>query len=287
MSSEDNVTWFWLDYFTNKERTSKYISNKIGTEEYNNYYDSVIKMRQKHKLMDKLEKIEKITSDSIEEQSDKVVYSIKQASEYFRLSKSANLHVKPLILYYGMISLSKALMESTFIFEKPNPQHGLGGKPKYLNCQIKQKGFFPRFSACNSYAVGDPKIVRTTAYENILILISGGVRLKFEDLIFPLEQYLPQDNSIYRNSPNMYTQVFGQYNPKYAIGTVDPVSCYLMVMYLFSNLVRYRPVEWIRMIEGRDKDYPKMDWILKPLLEIATTDYPAFILEEFRKYSSY
>ena len=284
MVSDDNITWFWLDYFTNKERTSKYISNKIGTGEYNTYYDSVIKMRQKHKLMDKLEKIEKITSDSIEEQSDKVVYSIKQASEYFRLSKSANLHVKPLILYYGMISLSKALMESTFIFEKPDPQHGLGGKPKYLDCQIKQKGFFPRFSACNSYAVGDPKFVDTTTYENILILISKRVRLKFEDLIFPLREYLPRDNSIYRNSPDMYTQVFGQYNQKYAI---DPVSCYLMIMYLFSNLVRYRPVEWIRLIEGRDNHYPKMDWILKPLLEIATEDYPDFVLEEFRKYSSF
>lgn len=283
MVSEDNIIWFWLDYFTNKERTSEYISNKIGTERYNNYYDSVIKTRQAHNL-NKLEEIEKISPVSIEEQSVKVVYSIKQASEYFRLSKSANLHVKPLILYYGMISLSKALMESTFIFKNPNPQHGLGGKPKYLDCQIFKEGFFPRFSACNSYAVGDPKFVHTTTYENILILISRGVRLKFEDLIFPLGEYLPRDNSIYRNSPDMCTQVFGQYNQKYPI---DPVSCYLLIMYLFSNLVRYRPVEWIRLIEGRDKDYPKMDWILKPLLEIAATDYPAFILEEFRKYSSY
>ncbi len=283
MVSEDNIVWFWLEYFANKERTVEYISNKIGTERYNNYYDSVIKTRQTHNFK-KLEEIEKINPDSIEEQSDKVVYSIKQASEYFRLSKSANLHVKPLILYYGMISLSKALMESTFIFKKPDQQHGLGGKPKYLDCQIKQKGFFPRFSACNSYTVGDPKFIKTTAYGNILILISRGDRLKFEDLIFPLRQYLPRDESMYRRSPDMYTQVFGPYEQKYAI---DPVSCYLMITYLLSNLVRYRPVEWIRMIEGRDEDYPKMDWILKPLLEIAAIEYPFFILEEFRKYSSY
>jgi len=281
MYSEDNIVWFWLDYFANKERTIKYISNKMETERYNNYYGSVVKTRQKHNL-NNLEEIEKITHDSIEEQSDKVVYSIKQASEYFRLSKSANLHVKPLILYYGMISLSKALMESTFIFKESNPQHGLGGKPEYLDCQIKQKGFFPRFSACNSYREGDPKFIDTTAYGNILILISRGDRLKFEDLIFPLRQYLPRDESMYRKSPDMYEQVFGPYEQKYAI---DPVSCYLMIAFLLSNLVRYRPVEWIRLIEGRDKDYPKLDWILKPLLEIATTDYPAFILEEFRRYS--
>ena len=166
MVSDDNITWFGLYYFTNKERIIEHISNKIGTGEYNNYYDSVIKMRQKHKLMDKLEKIEKITSDSIEEQGDKVVYSIKQASEYFRLSKSANLHVKPLILYYGIISLSKALMESTFIFKGVNLTHGLSGRNDYHRCQIKPNGFFPRFSACNSYAVGDPKFVDTTAYED-------------------------------------------------------------------------------------------------------------------------
>jgi hypothetical protein len=280
MYSEDNIVWFWLDYFANKERTIKYISNKMETERYNNYYGIVIKTRQTHKL-NKLEEIEKITLDSIEEQSDKVVYSIKQASEYFRLSKSANLHVKPLILYYGMISLSKALMESTFIFKESNPQHGLGGKPKYLDCQIKQKGFFPRFSACNSYAVGDPKFINTTAYGNILILISRGVRLKFEDLLFPLRKYLPRDESMYRKSPDMYEQVFGPYEQIYAI---DPVSCYLMITYLLSNLVRYRHVEWIRLIEGRDENYPKLDWILKPLLEIATIVYPAFILEEFRRY---
>jgi hypothetical protein len=280
MYSEDNIVWFWLDYFANKERTIKYLSNKMETERYNNYYDSVIKTRQKHNL-NKLEEIEKITLDSIEEQSDEVVYSIKQASEYFRLSKSANLHVKPLILYYGMISLSKALMECTFIFKKSDQQHGLGGKPKYLDCQIKQKGFFPRFSACNSYGVGDPEFINTTNYGNILSIIARNVRLTFEDLIFPLRNYLPRDNSIYRRSTDMYEQVFGPYKQIYAI---DTVSCYLMITYLLSNLVRYRPVEWIRLIEGRDKNYPKLDWILKPLLEIATIVYPAFILEEFRRY---
>ena len=40
MYSEDNIVWFWLDYFANKERTIKYISNKMETESYNNYYNN-------------------------------------------------------------------------------------------------------------------------------------------------------------------------------------------------------------------------------------------------------
>lgn len=228
--------------------------------------------------------MEKIDNDSVEEQSDKVVYSIKQASEYFKLSKRANLHVKPLILYYGMVSLSKALLESTFLFEAKQLGHGLKGNNKYQECKILPKGFFPRFSACNSYAVGDPQFIQTTAYSNILSLISGQHWLKFEDLIFPLDEYLPRNQSIYRQSSNMCREVFGQYSQIYAI---DPISSYLILMYLLSNLVRYKPVEWIRIIEGRDPKYPKIDWILKPLLEIAITAYPDFILEEFRKYPSF
>ncbi len=282
MVSGDNITWFWLDYFTNKERTIEYISNKIATKKYNDCYDSVVKLKQEHKLTGNFEEIEKINSKTIEEQSDKVIYSVKQASEYFRLSTSANLHVKPLILYYGMMSLSKALMESTFIFKEIN-QHGLIGKPDFKTCKVMPNGFFPWFSACNFYSVGDPSFVNTTAYNNILILISQKISLTFEDLIFPLRDYLPQGNSLYRKSPDMYTQVFGQYSQKY---TIDPISCNLMIMYLFSNFVRYKPVEWIGIIEGRDKDYPKIDWILKPLLESVTIDYPALILEEFRRFQT-
>jgi len=279
MVSRDNLTWFWLDYFTNKDRTFEYISNKIETKKYNDYYDSVVKLIQEHKLPEKFKEIEKINSEAIEEQSNKVIYNVKQASEYFRLSISANLHVKPLILYYGMMSLSKALMESTFIF-KEIKNHGLYGKPDFKTCKVLTNGFFPWFSACNFYSHGDPKFVSTTAYNNILILISEKISLTFEDLIFPIEN-LPQDNSIYRSGPNMYTQVFGQYSQKYCI---DPISCYLMIMYLFSNFVRYKPVEWIKIIEGGDKDYPNIDLILKPLLERGTLDYPAFILEEFRRF---
>jgi len=282
MVSRDYLTWFWLDYFTNKERTNEYISNKIKTKKYNDCYDSVVKLKQDYKLTEKFEKIEKINSKTIKEQSDKVIYSVKQASEYFRLSTSANLHVKPLILYYGMISLSKALMESTFIFRNIKNQHGLGGNHDYKKCIVMPNGFFPRFSACNFYSVGDPSFVNTTAYNNILILIYEKISLTFEDLIFPLSYYLPQGNSLYRKSPDMYTKVFGHYSQKYAI---DPISCYLMIMYLFSNFVRYKPVEWIRIIEGNDEDYPKIDWILKPLLERAVLDYPALILDEFRRLS--
>lgn len=273
----DDIDWFWLNYYTNKERTMESLEKKIKSKTYEDNFNYLVELREKYKLTKTLEKMEKIKPSSIEEQSEKIMYSIKQSFEYFKLSKSANIHVKPLIIYYGMVSLSKALMDNTFIFEVKKPHHGLGHNKSYDKCYIKSKGFFTRFSACNTYIH-----TGSVPHENVLKLISANDMLGFEDLIYPLRKYFPQESSNY--GPDIFTRVFGRHKQKY---NLDPISCYIMIMYLFSMLVRYKPVEWIRIIEGRNEKYPKLDWILIPLLNLAITDYPSFILDEFRKHASY
>lgn len=274
---EENTTWFWINYFENEDRTYEYISHKIKSERYERHYNYIVQTQKEFDLYDELEKINKIDTESIKEQSRKTAQSIKQASEYFNLANKANLHVKPLIIYYGMISLSKAVMDSTFKFQIKNRSHGLAyDRSDYTKCQIQPLGFFPRFSACYS---GIP--ANQYDYKNILKLMSNKSWMGIDDLIYPLKKFLPIHPERYPLT--IFEIVFGEFEKKFEIHTI---SCYYLLMYILSMLVRYKPVEWIDMIEGNYEPYPKIDWILPPLLELAITDYPLYILDEFKSHFS-
>src|SRR5437870_1910572 len=47
---------------------------------------------------------------NIEKQANQVAYSIRQAEQYFRASSLVDLTTRPLLLYYGAVSLSQALI---------------------------------------------------------------------------------------------------------------------------------------------------------------------------------
>ena len=88
----------------------------------------------------------------------KFIYYIKQGREYFHAASSSNNLVKPLLLYYGMASLLKAVILTTDAHYPTNTkvlQHGVTSrKLKKLDysfsddeVKIQQEGLFPMVAA--------------------------------------------------------------------------------------------------------------------------------------------
>ena len=92
--------------------------------------------------------------------------SVKQAQEYFHSAKGATMTVRPLLLYYGVLSLSKGLtlFSSKDISESSlKPSHGLG----VLNWQKTLK---------NGWVdVGDLNIVKKQGAFDALLKVTNNI----------------------------------------------------------------------------------------------------------------
>jgi len=104
----------------------------------------------------------------IEKKSEDISYLIKQSEEFFNSSLTASISIKPLIIYYGILGLAKALIisgDNNFTLEKfIDKNHGLSVKPiddnekekkaRFSNslieefCYIKRDGIYPLFRSC-------------------------------------------------------------------------------------------------------------------------------------------
>ena len=87
IASEDPSREIWknLRFFLNSNRTAKRIRELLKVPE------------GQHQA-------------NINKQADQIGYCIRQAEEYFNASSRVSLATRPLLLYYGCVSLSQALI---------------------------------------------------------------------------------------------------------------------------------------------------------------------------------
>lgn len=110
--------------------------------------------------------IQNITDDkldkNIRKQAKQISYCIKQAEEYFQAASNISSATKPLLLYYGSVSLSQALVlltnDGTYSFDylrekSTEKHHGLELKNFKLPKNIENKGINELLSliSCNIY----------------------------------------------------------------------------------------------------------------------------------------
>ncbi|ASS73543.1 hypothetical protein CIG75_00160 [Tumebacillus algifaecis] len=80
--------WDTFVYFENEQTTSEFLRNRYTESGFENVAKHVYQATQKF------------------------IFSIKQAREYYRAAEACDILTKPLLLYYGMMALSKALITS-------------------------------------------------------------------------------------------------------------------------------------------------------------------------------
>ncbi|MBM3283661.1 hypothetical protein FJY90_05465 [Candidatus Gottesmanbacteria bacterium] len=105
--------------------------------------------------------------------SEQLSYTISQSEEYFASARKSNISIKPLLIYYGIVGLSKSLiisgdnkflLNTTKLDTVEHGSHGLSCKAKMDQksdiktrdslclvkefCRIKSKGLYPLFRSC-------------------------------------------------------------------------------------------------------------------------------------------
>jgi len=123
----EEETWSMLSYFESSYNSEQYLKKKFGA-----------------------------SVDKLNETATSLALHMKAAREYFRAADSVSILTKPLLLFYGMTALSKALFMSTHAKESPSRGHGLhdvegwNGIFSDFSVRIQKDGTFPQFHGCFS-----------------------------------------------------------------------------------------------------------------------------------------
>ncbi len=119
-----------------------------------------------HRVYMSIPKESKIHQANIKKQATQIGYCIRQAEKYFNASEVVNLPTRPLLMYYGAVSLAQALLllkrNGMYAFdtiEEKHKRHGLelslairndsySSAESFLSaikCRCQENGFFPLF----------------------------------------------------------------------------------------------------------------------------------------------
>lgn len=118
----------------------------------------------------------------LKDTASSLAFTMKAAREYYDAAERVSLLTRPLLIFYGMTALSKALFISTRCKKSPSKGHGLQTpKPKALeelSTRVKKDGTFPQFHSCYS----KEKFYRMKFRMKELLSIVPEVKVEFETI---------------------------------------------------------------------------------------------------------
>jgi len=131
----NKTVWDFFLYFRNEETLKRYLENRYER----------LGVKEIHK--------------AVYEATPKIIFNIIHAEHYFRAGECADVLIKPVLLYYGMINLSKALINSidaTYPTTTSVLKHGLSTRKlkkndyKFVEDEVKVQsgGLFVSFHQC-------------------------------------------------------------------------------------------------------------------------------------------
>lgn len=235
-----------------------------------------------------------IEKDDIKECAPKVATSIKQAYEYYRAAKEAGLLTKPVLLYYGMVSLSKALVDSTYIVQMPK-KHGL--KIEFKNGKPLQRVIVERSGAFQTFR--DTYISDTSIYtckENTmkfklkdLLAVIPGIANEWMITYYGWPSSTESKNFPTKGIDDSYTNELRDVSGKYRFKVyrdlrdleeknkfnAHVIDAHFMAMYILCTLARYYPSHWVDLIENSKKAF-----VINTFLTRSELDFPILIYNE-------
>lgn len=294
----DNVNiWDSLSFFESPYNCKQYLKNRIENDFYSINIEKLIDIINKAKSNASIIKIPEFLPIEVADikklnLNNIISNSIKQAREYYQAAEVVSNNTKPVLLYYGMLSLSSALLDATLKFPKKYRKvHGLSvddrgyqGKP-YEHVRIEPRGFFIRFYL--SYV--DQKDYETVADEvnnhyflpprnldEMLQYISKKTYFSFKELLYPIPPIHKEYNEFYSE------QWYGFAKSKLK-NCLDEISSNFLVMFTLSQIARYQPKKWIDILKGEKRGEM---FLFNKYLNISAQYYPRLIYRELTSKAS-
>lgn len=260
--------WSRIHYFRGTHKGEQILQERISNDFYGLDYKTLFKTKKSRALL-KLEESSIIISSDIRRKAHELSYEAMQAKEFYDAASRSTEPIKPVLLHYGMISLGKMLVDSTFKFRRPSEKHGLQRKT-LKKISIKKRGFFARFHDCynsNPTIYMDQLIFKM---EELFSMIPD-LRREYQE-VYGKKSRIDQtvDEEIKMSEPFIFERD--------GLELVFPaLTSHFLLMFLFSSLARYKPKEWSNRISGK---YSSDIILIRKFLEVSERRFPNLIINE-------
>ena len=300
---DSNITfesvWQQMEFLKNEENIKKILKRAIDENFYYLSLDHIKKQRKYYFENLKCAPKRFIKEKDLEEAASKTLASIKQAHEYYKAARNASSLTKPVFLYYGMVSLAKAMINSTYVLDKFPERHGLKVNDE-LKVKICKCGEYQIFHDCY---MGDSAIYANKLEIDLKDLLSIIPGIAFEwKLSYDLPK-LPDDivkaqfdvDYDYTRSridepylkiiktPNIEFNVLfcnsdeGKTNKLENEYFIHVMDAHFLSMFILCHFARYKPVKWIKIIE----ESPSINsYLINAFLRRSELDFPVLFYNE-------
>lgn len=109
-----------------------------------------------HNVREFLREDKKLDEEALLDTAKRLAFTMQTAREYYKSASRVSLLTQPLLIFYGMVALSKVLFIATYGKESPSKGHGLETPNQKdfeedfakLSTRIQRDGTFPQFHSC-------------------------------------------------------------------------------------------------------------------------------------------
>lgn len=299
-----NAVWEQLEYIKNESNIKKLLNRAINENYYGLDLDYLKSKREAYigNLRNAPNRF--IEADEIEERTPEILASIKQASEYYYAAKESSHLTKPVFLYYGMVSLAKAVINFTYKMNNDQRGHGLNVQDEEnFSVTVRKRGEFTAFHDCY---MGDPFIysfddLKVSLKE--LLSVIPGIAMEWNITYNGLPQDPPEGTIPPITDPySRFTRTTGidpfknilstnkgdvevYYGSNDGIITLPPadkhfihvIDAHMMAMFILCYFARYRPLKWMEMLNNSES---ANSYLINIFLRRSELDFPILVFNE-------
>jgi len=272
---EVDEIWNWLSFLSSPRNVENLLLKRIVTGRFGINHSLLLEKKKRAKDSGRQNSLFSIIGEAdVKAHSRRIPRYITQAKQLFQAAKHVSEIASPILFYYGMQSLAKALILSMYRYDSPHPKafftHGLGiDRTTYNRVTTKPLGFFSRFHDC---------------YSTVPEMYLDEMTFSLEELLSANPELIVEYGLVYEKDPNIRERLaeihlkadvdLGIYEiPPIKGVRLDIMDSMFMSMFILSNKARYQPEEWIEEIETG-----KEGFILRSFLTKTERRFPNIIL---------
>lgn len=288
--------WLELEYFASSHNCYNYLLDITTSKNYIAMCATTITERNEAKKegvnVEEFDII-KFNDPKLKNIAEDMSCSFLQAKDYYTAAESISDRVRPVLLYYGMISLARLLMLATYTY--PNlkgKSHGMAiDRGTYEKAQIRLKGFFPRFVACyinrsagyggirlgyseisdDNYYTENNEPYHFRSYKRIIAHIKMEHFFSLDELLHSIREIRDAWEEVYPTDIDRMARL-NDYG-------LDEMSSHFIAMFILSMVARYKPTVWGNILEGHLRGDA---FVIKRFLDCSFYRFPLLISNELK-----
>jgi hypothetical protein len=271
--------WRWLGFLEIPANARRVLKERVEADFHGLDHKRLLALKKdaNSRSPGRTAEFEVINPSMIEEYSEKLASCVTQAREIYSAAQDVTEASSPILQFYGMEHLGKALINATYKFRVPQGKrdqfysHGLKiDRADYEKVTVRPLGIFPRVHDCYS---SEPKIYL------------DGLNISLKELLGRDPDITLEFSLVYDQKPMVSEQISRdsvewdvdrgkfQIQPYQGVNLTH-IDVEYLAMFILSNKARYKPETWIKEL-GSD-----VGFLYKSFLNKSLRRFPNLILNQ-------